>query len=63
MIGHPVGRCSLLREKVMDDPAQLRSSVRSLLDLDFDALLFGDGAPILDNAKARMRELVQTFPP
>ena len=63
VIGHPVGRCSLLREKVMDDPAQLRSSVRSLLDLDFDALLFGDGAPILDNAKARMRELVQTFPP
>ena len=62
VIGNPAGRCGLLREKVMDDPAHLRRSVRDLLDLDFDVLLFGDGTPILQNAKARLTELVATFP-
>ena len=62
VIGNPPGRCGLLREKVMDDPARLRRSVRQLLDLDFDALLFGDGASILDDAKMRLQELVDTFP-
>jgi glyoxylase-like metal-dependent hydrolase (beta-lactamase superfamily II) len=63
VIGNPPGQCALLRDKVMDDPARLRDSVRSLLDVDFDALLFGDGAPILHDAKARLRERVRTFSP
>jgi glyoxylase-like metal-dependent hydrolase (beta-lactamase superfamily II) len=62
VIGNPPGRCGLLREKVMDDPAQLRSSVRKLLDLDFDVLLVGDGTSILGDAKSRLAELVQSFP-
>ena len=62
VIGNPPGQCGLLREKVMDDPARLRQSVRQLLDLDFDALLFGDGASILHDAKGRLQELVATFP-
>jgi glyoxylase-like metal-dependent hydrolase (beta-lactamase superfamily II) len=62
VIGNPPGRCALLREKVMDDPPRLRMSVRDLLELDFDALLFGDGTPILHDAKARLRQLVETFP-
>jgi glyoxylase-like metal-dependent hydrolase (beta-lactamase superfamily II) len=62
VVGNPPGQCALLREKVMDDPARLRGSVRGLLDLDFDALLFGDGVPILHGAKARLAELVETFP-
>ncbi len=61
VIGHPPGRLSLLREAVMDDPPRLRQSVRSLLDLDFDALLVGDGVPILEAAKARLQELVRSF--
>ena len=28
VIGYPVGRCSLLPERVIDDPAQLRGSIR-----------------------------------
>jgi hypothetical protein len=32
------------------------------LALDFDILLPGDGTPILENAKARLRELSETFP-
>ena len=51
VIGNPAGQCGLLRDKVMDDPPQLRASVRRLLDLDFDTLLVGDGAPILTGAK------------
>ncbi len=61
VIGNPPGQCGLLREKVMDDPARLRQSVRQLLDLDFDALLFGDGASILHDAKVRLQELTDTF--
>jgi hypothetical protein len=33
-----------------------------LLELDFDTLLVGDGEPILQDAKERLRELVTTFP-
>jgi glyoxylase-like metal-dependent hydrolase (beta-lactamase superfamily II) len=62
VIGNPPGRCGLLREKVMDDPARLRRSVRKLLDLEFETLLMGDGASILHDAKMRLKELVDTFP-
>ena len=62
VVGDPPGRCKVLPEKVVDDPARLRESVRSLLALDFDILLPGDGAPILQGAKERLRELVNTFP-
>ena len=62
IIGNPPGQCGLLPERVMDDPARLRSSLRKLLDLDFDILLVGDGEPILRDAKTRLKELVETFP-
>jgi Beta-lactamase/Metallo-beta-lactamase superfamily len=62
VIGNPPGTLSLLREKVMDDPAQLRASIRTLAELDFDVLLTGDGVPILRDARARLRELVASFP-
>ena len=61
VIGNPPGACSLLRDKVMDDPARLRNSVRALLELDFDTLVVGDGVAILGGAKDRLRELVATF--
>jgi glyoxylase-like metal-dependent hydrolase (beta-lactamase superfamily II) len=62
VIGNPPGHCALLREKVMDDPARLRASVETLLALEFDTLLTGDGTPILSGAQQRMAELVATFP-
>jgi len=62
VIGNPPGRCGLLPERVMDDPSRLRESVRGLLGLDFDTILVGDGAPILQNAKERLKELVWSFP-
>ncbi len=62
VIGNPPGRLCLLPEHVMDDPARLRASVRSLLELDFDVLLVGDGVPILEGGRARLLELVASFP-
>jgi glyoxylase-like metal-dependent hydrolase (beta-lactamase superfamily II) len=62
VIGDPPGRCKLLPNKVVDEPARLRESVRGLLALDFDILLVGDGVPILQSAKDRLRELVDSFP-
>jgi glyoxylase-like metal-dependent hydrolase (beta-lactamase superfamily II) len=61
VIGHPPGRLSLLREKVMDDPPRLRASVRALAALDVEALLPGDGQPILSEARTRLRELAAAF--
>jgi glyoxylase-like metal-dependent hydrolase (beta-lactamase superfamily II) len=62
VIGNPPGSLSLLREKVLDDPARLRASIRTLLDLDLDVLLLGDGVPVLSGANAKLRELVAGFP-
>lgn len=62
VIGNPPGALSLLPDAVVDDPARLRASLRRLLALDFDALLVGDGHPILAGARARLEELVRGFP-
>jgi len=62
LVGDPPGRCKLLPEKVLDDLPRLRESVRGLLALDFDILLVGDGVPITQFAKERLRELVDIFP-
>lgn len=62
VVGDPPGKCKLLPDKVVDDPPRLRQSVRELLALDFDILLTGDGAPILQGARERLRELVGRFP-
>jgi len=61
VIGNPPGRLSLLRERVMDDPARLRRSVEQLLALDFDTILVGDGVSVIGDAKQRLRELVDSF--
>jgi glyoxylase-like metal-dependent hydrolase (beta-lactamase superfamily II) len=61
VIGSPAGRLSLLPEALLDDPKQLRASLRRLLELDFDALLPGDGEPILAGARERLAELVARF--
>jgi glyoxylase-like metal-dependent hydrolase (beta-lactamase superfamily II) len=62
VIGNPPGRLSLLRAKIMDDPARLRAGVAALADLDLETILVGDGVPVLRDAGARLRELVATFP-
>lgn len=61
IIGNPPGACSLVRESLTDDPPQLRRTVARLATLDFDALLVGDGTPILTNARAAVEALVRGF--
>jgi glyoxylase-like metal-dependent hydrolase (beta-lactamase superfamily II) len=61
VVGDPPGKCKLLPDKVVDDPRRFRESARALLALDFDILLVGDGAPILQSAKERLQELIRTF--
>jgi len=61
VVGDPPGKCKLLPDKVVDDPPRLRDTARGLLSLEFDILLVGDGVPILQSAKERLRELVETF--
>ena len=62
IIGIPPGRCGLLPERVIDDPARLQSSLRAFLDIDFNTLLVGDGESILKDAKDRLKDLTETFP-
>jgi glyoxylase-like metal-dependent hydrolase (beta-lactamase superfamily II) len=61
VIGNPPGHCGLLPDRVVDDPALLRASVRDLRALNFETLLVGDGVPILQQAKERLTELAKTF--
>jgi len=63
VVGNPPSRLSLLSERVIDDPAALRASLRRLLELDFDAIVVGDGVAILTGARERLRELVAGFAP
>lgn len=63
VIGNPPGRLSLLPERVMDDPPRLRASLRRLLELDFDAVLLGDGVAIPEGGHERLSELVAGFAP
>ena len=53
-VGKPPGECALLPDAVIDDKARLATSLRTLAALDFDALLLGDGAPILEGGRAAL---------
>jgi glyoxylase-like metal-dependent hydrolase (beta-lactamase superfamily II) len=62
VIGNPAGQLALLPDRVVDDPKQLRASLRALLELDFDALLVGDGVSIDSGARVALERLVAQFP-
>jgi glyoxylase-like metal-dependent hydrolase (beta-lactamase superfamily II) len=57
-VGKPPGECALLPDAVIDDKPALIGSLRRLAKLDFDALLLGDGAPILERGRAALERLV-----
>ena len=61
-VGKPPGSCALLPDAVIDDKPRLVASLRALAELDFDALLLGDGAPILSGGRAALRRLVEGLP-
>jgi glyoxylase-like metal-dependent hydrolase (beta-lactamase superfamily II) len=57
-VGNPPGECALLPDSVIDDKPSLIESLRRLSRLDFDALLVGDGAPVLQGGRAALERLV-----
>jgi len=57
-VGKPPGECALLPDKVIDDKSTLIESLRRLSRLDFDSLLVGDGASILEGGRAALERLV-----
>jgi glyoxylase-like metal-dependent hydrolase (beta-lactamase superfamily II) len=56
-VGKPPGACALLPAAVIDDLPLLRESLRKLSRLDFDVLLVGDGACILNGGRAALSAL------
>ncbi len=61
-VGKMPGECSLLPDTVIDDKAALAASLRRLAELDFEALLLGDGHPVLTGGKEALQRLVERLP-
>lgn len=58
-VGKPPGACALLPAQVIDDlPLLLQSLRRIAVEVDFDSLLPGDGAPIPGGARAALHALI-----
>ena len=57
-VGKPPGECALLPDGVIDDKSALIESLRGLARLEFDSLLVGDGAPVLEGGRAALQRLV-----
>ena len=57
-VGKPPGECALLPDAVIEDKPALIESLRRLSRLDFDSLLVGDGAPIMEGGRAALERLL-----
>ena len=60
LIGDPPGRLRLLPEKMYADIQRTRNGIKTLMDLDFDTLLVGDGDSILSGAKTAVAEFINS---
>src|SRR5438093_391050 len=60
LIGKPPGALTFLPPSMFADMSRAREGVRSLLALDFDAVLVGDGASILSGGKAAVRRALES---
>lgn len=58
----PKGALKTVPADKQDDPALLRRSLETLRSLDFDALLVGDGDPVLDDAKTAVVRWLEANP-
>ena len=57
-VGKPPGECALLPDAVIDDKRALIASLRRLAQLEFNSLLVGDGAAILQDGRNALERLV-----
>ena len=58
LIGHPPHRLRFVPEHKIDNPAQLKESLRKLLVLQFEVLLLCDGHSLLKNARQKIEEFL-----
>ncbi len=59
VVGAPLGRITLLPDAKLADPAQAALGLRKLLQLDFDALLMGDGHSVMHDARRLLLECLE----
>ena len=60
LIGDPPGKLRLLPEKMYADIQRAQNGIKTLMDLDFDTLLVGDGDSILSGAKTAVAEFINS---
>ena len=60
LIGDPPGKLRLLPEKMYADIQRTKDGIKTLMDLDFDTLLVGDGDSILFGAKTAVAEFINS---
>lgn len=60
LIGKPAGEVSMLPPQKFPDPARARDGLKRLLDVSFDALLVGDGEPILHGGRKAVQDFLRT---
>jgi len=60
LIGDPPGKLRLLSEKMYADIQRAKNGIKTLMDLDFDILLVGDGDSILSGAKTAVAEFINS---
>ena len=60
LIGDPPGKLRLLPEKMYADIQRTKDGIKTLMDLDFDTLLVGDGDSILSGAKTALAGFINS---
>jgi glyoxylase-like metal-dependent hydrolase (beta-lactamase superfamily II) len=61
VIGNPPGELGLIPESKLDDLSRLETSLRKLLDYEFDILLLCDGKPVLSGGKRQFVAFLSTL--
>ncbi len=62
LVGHPAGLLRFVPSRKLDDAPQLRTSLRKLLDLEFEILLLCDGHSLLNDAHKTVERFLATQP-
>ena len=59
LIGHPPSHLRFVPDHKLDNPAQLKESLRKLLALDFEVLLLCDGHSLLTGARQKVEQFLE----
>ncbi len=58
LIGHPPGHLRFVPDHKLDNPVQLKESLRKLLALEFEVLLLCDGHSVLKGARQKVEQFL-----